>query len=302
MTNIGLRIDVDTLRGTRKGVPALEKLLFRYGIQATFFFSLGPDNMGRSLWRLAKPAFLKKMLRSKAASLYGWDILFRGTLMPGPLIGRLCETAIRRIAARGHGIGVHAWDHYTWQTRILSASERIVCRVLQKGFDELVRITGEIPTCSAAPGWIVNDTILCAKDRFPFAFNSDCRGESVFYPMVNGQVLRTPQVPVTLPTYDELIGRDGVTPANYNDRLLALLKPGKLNVLTIHAEVEGIACLSMFEDFIKRATAAGCAFVPLSECLRECPTPGVSTVFPEFFPGRDGRVGVQQPPVEVTPV
>ncbi len=302
MTKIGLRIDVDTLRGTRKGVPALETLLFRHGILATFFFSLGPDNMGRSLWRLARPAFLKKMIRSKAASLYGWDILLRGTVMPGPPIGRRCETVIRRISERGHDIGVHAWDHYAWQTRILSATERIVCRVLQKGFDELVRITGNIPTCSAAPGWIVNDCILSAKDRFPFAFNSDCRGESVFYPQANGQTLRTAQVPVTLPTYDEMIGLNGVTAENYNDRLLALLKPGKLNVLTIHAEVEGIACLSMFEDFIRRAGAAGFSFVSLSECLRDCPSPGVATVASELFPGRDGCVGVQKHVIKETPV
>ena len=57
MSRITLKVDVDTLRGTREGVPALQKLLDRHQARATFLFSLGPDNTGRALRRVFRPAF-----------------------------------------------------------------------------------------------------------------------------------------------------------------------------------------------------------------------------------------------------
>jgi undecaprenyl phosphate-alpha-L-ara4FN deformylase len=267
---VGLRVDVDTMRGTRIGVPALCHTLARHGVRATFFFSVGPDNMGRHLWRLLHPAFLIKMLRSRAASLYGWDILLRGTLWPGPVIGRRLGPVLRTCVAAGHEIGLHAWDHHQWQARVAGMGKQSVEEVLRRAV-VLMTDVGATPTCAAAPAWRCTDAVLETKaDRFPeLDFSSDCRGSGVFLPEVGDRVLDQPQVPVNLPTYDEIVGHSGVTPSTFNDFMLEQIEAGDYNVLTIHAEVEGIVASSMFDEFLVKARDRGLRMTALSDLVPE---------------------------------
>lgn len=291
---IGLRIDVDTFRGTRDGVPDLCRLLAACGIRASFFFSVGPDNMGRHLWRLARPRFLVKMLRSNAAGLYGWDILLRGTLWPGAIIGRRLGDCLRMAAGAGHEMGFHAWDHYTWQAHIEHMSSEAIHAGLDRGVDLMTTIVGTPPTCSAAPGWRCTEAALLAKQRFPFVFNSDCRGATVFRPVVAGVQLNQPQVPVTLPTFDEVIGQPGVTLDTYNDYILKLIQPERLNVLTIHAEVEGIVCRDLFERFVQKARSLGHEFAPLGALLPVASSMPPGRIAKGAVPGREGWLAVQE--------
>ncbi len=295
VTKIGLRIDVDTMRGTKRGVPALLRLLERHQIRATFFFSVGPDNMGRHLWRLLRPAFLMKMLRSNGISLYGMDILLRGTLWPGAVIGRHCADIIRDTAAAGHEIGLHAWDHHGWQMNVESMSSgRTVFVELKRAKDMLEQIIGEPVGCSAVPGWRCTDTVLLEKEKLQFSYSSDCRGKSIFFPVVNGVQLKQPQIPVTLPTYDEVIGRNGISDADYNDYLLSQVDGEQLNVLTIHAEAEGICCGELFRDFLCRAESRGIQFLTLKELLDDSASYPAAEMLQSEIQGREGWVSCQK--------
>ena len=291
---LGLKIDVDTFRGTREGVLPIVRALDEAGVRGSFFFSVGPDNMGRHLWRLIKPQFFLKMLRSGGASLYGWDILLRGTFWPGSLIGKAFGSVIQQTAADGHEVGLHAWDHHAWQMRMERGGAAFQAEQLALGSDALAQLLGRQPDCSAAPGWKCNEATLLAKSQLPFRYNSDVRGTSLFRPLVSGQTLAQPQIPTTLPTYDEVIGRDGLANAGYNAALLAQLKPGVLNVLTIHAEVEGILCHNMFREFLAEVMRRGWKVVPLGALLPADPTAlPAGRVVPFTQPGREGWIAEQ---------
>lgn len=262
MIQAGLRIDVDTFRGTRDGVPRLLELLDEAGLKATFFFSVGPDNMGRHLWRLARPAFFWKMLRSRAASLYGWDILLAGTAWPGKPIGRELGPLMRQI---------------------------------RRGSDCLADILGQPVRCSAAAGWRADGRVVEAKQPFGFRYNSDCRGRGAFRPRLADGSPGIPQVPVNLPTFDEVVG-PGLPREAYNDFILERFAAGRDNVYTIHAEVEGLLLAPAFRELLRRAERRGIRFRPLGELLPDDPRSlPLAELVRGRLAGREGWLGVRQP-------
>jgi len=290
---VGLRIDIDTLRGACSGVPRLLEILARHGVHASCFFSVGPDNMGRNLWRLANPAFLAKMRRTSAASLYGWDILLRGTFWPGPEIGRRTAPLIRAAAEAGHEIGLHAWDHYAWQRRAGDWSIAKQREQLRLGLTRLADIVGRRVDCCAVAGWRCNERTIEAEREFGFRYCSDCRGACIFRPLLADGTLAAPQIPVTLPTYDEVVNRE-TDAEGYNDFILSRMRGGRLNVYTVHAEVEGIALADAFDRLLERCVHGGVRFVPLGQLLPAGPsTVPVDTIATGALPGREGWVGWQ---------
>lgn len=291
---IALRIDVDTYRGTGCGVPKLCDILSRYNVAGTFYLSVGPDNMGRHLWRLLKPKFLWKMLRTQAVGLYGPEIVLMGTAWPGPNIGKHHAEIIKSIVNGGHEVGFHAWDHYRVQAKLNVMSETEMYSEISTGIETLKKILGMEIFTSAAPGWRTNNQLLKVKEKFPFKYNSDCRGYSPFYPIVDGEKLTQLQIPVTLPTYDEAVGHNGITNSNYNDYQLSLLKADTPNVLTIHAEAEGGCCALMFEKYLQAVQRQGYKIITLGELA------SIHTNAPDgkcklaSFPGREGELAIQE--------
>lgn len=290
---IGLRVDVDTLRGTAKGVPTLLEIMARHNVKAAFFFSVGPDNMGRHLWRLLKPKFLWKMLRTPAAGLYGLDIIFMGTAWPGPKIGKRCKAVLKSCAEAGHEIGLHAWDHQTWQAKIMRMKPETIAKHLQMAYDTITELAGTPPVASAAPGWRCSEAALLCKNKFPFKYNSDCRGDSIFMPLVDGEVLNAPQIPLSMPTYDELFGSNGITNENYNERLLEYAQEDAMNLLTIHAEAEGGICAKMFDDFLTLCEKRGIEIVLPSALIPADGNIPQGRIIQGEIPGREGKLAIQ---------
>ena len=286
---IGLRIDVDTFRGTRDGVPRLLSSLEKRGIRGTWYVTLGPDNMGRHAWRMLKPTFALKMLRSGAPSLYGWDIVLRGTMWPGPVIWRHLAHRLRLPAQAEHEVGLHAWDHHRWQLGADRLGDEAMNAELERAIAAFHEVYGREPETAAAPGWRFDERLLALPASRRFRWRSDARGAAEpFLPLLAGEPLPQPQVPVDLPTYDEGVGRGSGADDRWNETLLARLADGKPHVLTVHAESEGGVKAALFERFLDAALAAGHRFEPLGAWLARQPVTATGRLVHGSVPGREG--------------
>jgi peptidoglycan/xylan/chitin deacetylase (PgdA/CDA1 family) len=297
---IALKVDVDTLRGTLEGVPALLRLFDTYGVKATFLFSVGPDHTGRALRRIFRPGFLAKVRRTSVASHYGLKTLLYGTLLPGPDVGRRGAEVMRSAAEAGHEVGVHCYDHIKWHDYVPYRDEAWTQTEMERAAEAFLRIFGELPKVHGAAGWQVNPHALALEERMGFDCASDTRGKSAFFPVLQGIRSGCPQIPTTLPTLDELIGRDGITAENAHQFVFAesqyVLPQGQ--VYTLHAELEGMKLLSVMERLLVMWRSQG-ELRTLGQVYRELDLSRLPThqVGWGELPGRSGYLAMQGLPV-----
>jgi undecaprenyl phosphate-alpha-L-ara4FN deformylase len=293
---IALKIDVDTYRGTRYGVPRLIALLETQAVGATFLFSVGPDNTGKAIRRLFRRGFFGKVRRTSVLRYYGLRTLLYGTLLPAPDIGEECAEVMRAARAAGFEVGIHTWDHVKWQDYVAQRGYDWTFKEVDKALKRFHEIFAEEAKVHGAAGWQMNKHSYRLTQRLGFDYASDTRGTHPFIPVFNAEIIACPQLPTTLPTLDELIGLDGITRDNVAERVLALTaqRSDWGHVFTAHAELEGGKLFPVMERLLKGWRSQGYAVVGLRDYLasisRELPR---HEVIEGSIPGRSGKLALQ---------
>ncbi|HVN34365.1 MAG TPA: polysaccharide deacetylase family protein [Casimicrobiaceae bacterium] len=294
---LALKIDVDTLRGTREGVPRLVSLLQKHGAQATFLFSLGPDHTGRAIKRMFRPGFYGKVRRTSVVRHYGVKTLLYGTVLPGPDIGRRAADVMRATRDAGFETGVHTWDHVRWQDGVAAAAAEWTLAEMQRACERYTEVFGTPPLTHGAAGWQMNAHALRLTQRLGFEYCSDSRGAHPYLPVWHAELIRCPQLPTTLPTLDELIGRDAIDEGNVAAHLLERTKQptARGHVYTLHAELEGMALASVFEQLLIGWKAQGWTLASMRSLLETVQPLALPRceVAPGSVAGRAGELLVQ---------
>lgn len=292
MKAISLRVDVDTLEGSIKGIPALLRLLDKHGMRASFYFSFGPDNSGKALRRVFRKGFLAKMRRTNAGKLYGMKTMMYGTLLPAPIIWKRAAAQMQAAKEAGHEVGIHAWDHVQYHDLLDRKPRKWLEAWYAQAHDAFGTVFGEKAKGAVSPAWRSNDATLEIQEGYGLDYAGDCRGSAPFYPIVKGQTLKTLQIPTTLPTLDELLGLDGRTAEGVNRELWSLVREDALNVYALHTEVEGGALAEAFDAFLGGLKARGVEARTHADWLPEllAANPPAKAVTRREIPGRAGWV------------
>lgn len=287
---LAIKVDVDTFRGTRDGVPRLSALLKKHHAGATFLFSLGPDHTGRAMRRIFRPGFLLKVQRTSVLEHYGLKTLLYGTLLPGPDIGKKCADVLRATRDAGFEVGIHCWDHVRWQDYVSCRDADWTEREMERAFSRFREIFGYEARAWGAAGWQTNRHAAWVQEQ-ACDYASDTRGRTPFRPLWDGVAIGCPQFPTTLPTLDELIG----VHENVVTLLLGLTASPGDHVFTAHAEMEGGKLHDAFEALLIGWKKQGYELVSLRELYESTDLAalrGHEVVYGEV-PGRSGTLAMQ---------
>jgi peptidoglycan/xylan/chitin deacetylase (PgdA/CDA1 family) len=284
---LALKIDVDTYRGIEDGASRLAAFLSSQSIPASFFVSLGPDNSGWAATRVFRHrGFLKKMQRTSALSVYGWRTVLSGTLLPARPMGTSFKERLRAFRQMGFEVSPHGYDHILWHDEAAQWDEARA----REEFEKIVRVYESIfdepPQSFAAPGWQAGSGTWRAMDALRLLYHSDSRGDAPYF------ASQTLEIPTTLPTWDEMLAWDGVTPENLVERTLQEFKSDTMNVWTVHAEFEGNVYFSQFKELVERVSAQGVEWIFLPAWARSLLATPEKIPTHGFIQGqRPGRAG-----------
>ncbi|MBM3393291.1 MAG: 4-deoxy-4-formamido-L-arabinose-phosphoundecaprenol deformylase [Betaproteobacteria bacterium] len=297
--HLALKVDVNSYRGTREGVPRIVDVLKRHQAQATFAFSLGPDHSGRTLKRMFQRGALAQARRTSALKRYGARSLLYGTLLPGPDIGKQCADQMRTVRDAGYEVAIHAFNHVKWQDSVDDEEYRWTLSEMEQACERFREIFGADPKIHAAAGWRMNRHAMRLTQRLGFDYCSDSRGSHPFVSVQKAEVIACPQLPTTLPTTDEVVGLDGANASNVVNRLLDRTRmcPPNGHVFTLQAESDGLGDVAILDGLLEGWRDQGyelCSLTGYFEWLPEKNLPRHEVVR-GAVPGRAGTLMLQGP-------
>ena len=234
---IALKVDVSSCQGAEQGVHNLLKLLKQYDVKASFFFStsLESTNSGISHALSRVREVLGRASRSEETT-------------PSPALSE----AVLAVLEAGHDAGVNAHDPEVWIKHAAFGDEDWTRLQLALAIDSMQQIMGQAPLMFGAASWQVNPNLLAREEKLGFSFASDTRGKYPFYPMLQNVRSNCPQIPTTLPTLSEMLGRAGIDTSNVHEYLYSesryVLPLG--HVYSVQADLEGIEHLDVMEKLL----------------------------------------------------
>ncbi|HCR36096.1 TPA: hypothetical protein DIU22_03595 [Candidatus Woesebacteria bacterium] len=172
MKKFTLRVDVESERGIKEGIPPLLNLLKKHNIKASFYVSMGGES---NILELLK--YRKSLESSMERNVSVWSLRdkFRMAFFPKDFV-TINRDILKLILEEGHELGIHGWKHREW-TRGLNMID--IEKTVDKSVSKYEKLFGKKPISFSAPGFNSNEKVLKILRTRGIKFMSDFPGESV---------------------------------------------------------------------------------------------------------------------------
>lgn len=165
-----LRVDIESDKGIREGIPNLLDLLKKYDIKVSFYLVMGGES---NIFEILK--YNKKMESSAERSIKVWTLAnkLRMALFPKDFI-KANKEILQRILNEGHELGIHGWKHREWTRGLdkININDKI-----NKAINRYNNLFGQKPISWASPGFNINDNVLSILEKEGIKYISDFSGE-----------------------------------------------------------------------------------------------------------------------------
>ena len=170
MKTFTLRIDLESDKGIKEGVPKLLDLLKKYDLKASFYLSMGGES---NIFELLR--YRNKLKTSGERNIKIWTLKdkLRMVLFPRDFV-KLNLKILKRILEEGHELGLHGWKHREW-TRGLK--EINIENTVKKSIKKYKKLFDKKPISFASPGFNVNNKVLEILEKNKIKVISDFPGE-----------------------------------------------------------------------------------------------------------------------------
>lgn len=264
---VGLKIRIDSNKALKTALPNIIETLKNFNAQCTFFVSSGKAGLGESFFSLINPFFYKEISKSQMLKTEGFENVFSGLLLTSKEICQNQEEILIKIKENAFDLGSGCFSPPRWIKGVLKRDEAVISELYNRSIDEFEKIFKIKCSSFSAPSFFCSNATMLEKENFYFDFSSDCRGMDPFFPVIDTKVLKTPQVPVTLPLISEWFCCGNGNAQSYFSFLLDEIAKQKYPVYEILPLYEGVSYRKEFEDFLEKATKMGITFVSLREFL-----------------------------------
>jgi peptidoglycan/xylan/chitin deacetylase (PgdA/CDA1 family) len=161
-----IRIDLESDKGIREGVPRLLDLMKKYHIKGSFYLTMGGESSIIEIIR-----YRKKMRNSAERTIKLWSLKekLRMVLFPKDFV-KSNLNVLKRVIKEGHELGIHGWKHRAWTRGDDKINyEKHIKRAIQR----YKEIFGILPKSFSAPGFNTNSRILKVLEKNHIKFISD---------------------------------------------------------------------------------------------------------------------------------
>ena len=148
-----IRIDLESNKGIKRGLPKLLDLFQKKGIRGSFYIAMGGETGALGLLNNSK-----KMQNAgeRKIKVFNFFEKLRIALFPKDFVSSN-KAILQRVIDEGHELGIHGWKHRSW-TRNFERLDKN--NELNLAISKYEKLFGKKPISFSAPGFMIDEETI----------------------------------------------------------------------------------------------------------------------------------------------